>query len=267
MEDPYGAIASLYDLEHDDFTDDLDFYLALAARTGGPILEVGCGTGRVAAALARAGHAVVGVDPSSAMLDRARRRGADRPPGSLTLIEGRLTGLPPGGPVRLAIVALNTWNHLTDPRDQAATLSRIVAWLAPGGTLALDLANPDLGLITQADDVVRLLWTGRDPATGETIMKLESRRTDEARQIQRVTIFYDRIGADGICRRTLTTFDQRYTFPGEVTASVERAGLIGHNIYGSYDLDPYEAGSDRLILLAQRPGDRGRKRQRDQGSR
>lgn len=267
VDDPYQAIADLYDLEHDAFTDDLDFYRALADRTGGPILEVGCGTGRVAVALARAGHTVIGIDPSAAMIERARRRGAGLPPGALTLIQGRLPDLPPGGPVGLAIIALNTWNHLTDPGDQTATLRRIVAWLAPGGTLAIDLANPDLGLITQPDDVVRLLWVGTDPGTGGTVMKQESRRTDEARQVQRVTVFYDRIAADGTCRRTVISFDQRYTFPAEMSVLVERSGLIGHNIHGSYDLDPYDAAGERLIVLAQRPGHRGRKRQRDEGSR
>ncbi|HEX2172978.1 MAG TPA: class I SAM-dependent methyltransferase [Dehalococcoidia bacterium] len=266
MPDPYAAIAALYDLEHDAFTADLDFYRPLADRTGGPILEVGCGTGRVAVALAAAGHTVIGLDPSPAMLDRARRRGAGLPPGALTLLEGRLTDLPPAGPVRLAIVPLNTWSHLTEPGEPAAALERLVAWLAPGGTLAIDLATPDLGLIGQPDDQVRLVWTGTDPVTGETVLRLESRRTDEARQVQRVTVIYDRIGEDGVCRRVVSAFDQRYTFPGEITALVERSGLIVHNVFGGYDLAPPETGSERLIVLAGRPGGRGRKRHRDQGS-
>lgn len=258
MTDPYAAIAELYDLEHDAYTDDLDFYRQLAARTGGPILEIGCGTGRVAVPLARAGHRTIGLDRSAAMIDRARVRGADVA-DRLTWIVGDLREAAPVEPVRLAIAALNTWNHLTDLADQSAALDRVVAWLAPGGTIAIELSPPDLGLITQPDDLVRLLWTGRGPVTGETIARFEARRTDETRQVQHVTLYYDRIDHAGVCRRVLTQFDQRYTFPGEIAALFERAGLIGHNYVGSYDLEPYQAGSERLIAIAQRPTRRRRK--------
>ena len=70
--DPYARIADLYEAEHRSWTDDLDLYRALAARSGGPVLELGCGTGRIAIALAEAGHEVHGVDTSDAMLAIAR---------------------------------------------------------------------------------------------------------------------------------------------------------------------------------------------------
>ena len=260
MEDPYRAIAELYDLEHDAFTDDLDFYRNLAARSGSPVLDVGCGTGRVALALAAAGFSVIGLDPSEAMLARARERAAHLPPDRVTWLHGPVAGVAPGGPVRLAIVALNTWNHLVDLSEQLAALTRLREWLVPGGLLAFDLASPDLGLIGQPDDLVRLLWTGTWPGTGERVMKFESRRTDEARQLHWVTLFYDRVDGNGICRRIVTTFAQRYTFPGEIRALVEQSGLIVHNMYGSYELDPYGTGSERLIVIAQRPARQRRER-------
>src|SRR5438105_2739833 len=69
------VVARYYDLEHDALTEDVALYCELArAGGGGPVLELGCGTGRVLAGLVRSGHAVVGVDWSRPMLERAERR-------------------------------------------------------------------------------------------------------------------------------------------------------------------------------------------------
>src|SRR5438874_377731 len=72
--DPYAALARFYDLDHAGFADDLDFWRNLARQIGGPVLEVGCGSGRVLLPLARAGFEVVGIDTSAPMLDRLKAR-------------------------------------------------------------------------------------------------------------------------------------------------------------------------------------------------
>src|SRR5688572_27682718 len=74
--DPYAAIVDFYDLEHGDFTDDLDLYVHLGEMIGDPIVEVGCGTGRILIPLAQAGHRVTGIDSSTAMLARAEQAAA-----------------------------------------------------------------------------------------------------------------------------------------------------------------------------------------------
>jgi cyclopropane fatty-acyl-phospholipid synthase-like methyltransferase len=75
--DPYAAIAALYDLEHGEYDADLDLYLSLALATGDPVLELGCGSGRLLVPLAEAGHRVTGVDQSRPMLERARAVAAE----------------------------------------------------------------------------------------------------------------------------------------------------------------------------------------------
>src|SRR5919107_6264760 len=72
LDDPYAQLPELYDLEHAGFTEDIDLYLRLAEVVGDPILELGCGTGRVLGPLAAAGNRVTGIDRSGPMLDRAR---------------------------------------------------------------------------------------------------------------------------------------------------------------------------------------------------
>jgi SAM-dependent methyltransferase len=83
-ETPADALARLYDLDLAEDPGDIDLYLALAGRTGGPIVELACGSGRVAIPIAAAGHEVTGVDLDPAMLVRARcgvRRGPKAPVG------------------------------------------------------------------------------------------------------------------------------------------------------------------------------------------
>src|SRR3712207_2002018 len=112
LDDPYAELPELYDLEHAEFTEDIDLYLRLAEVVGDPILELGCGTGRVLGPLAAAGHRVTGVDRSGAMLDRARSLLSEHA-GALsqrvTLIEDLMTEAEraPGGPFGLAIFSLN----------------------------------------------------------------------------------------------------------------------------------------------------------------
>src|SRR5215210_4150658 len=96
QDDPYAELPELDDLEHAGFSEDVDLYLRLAEVVGDPILELGCGTGRVLGALAAAGNWVIGVDRSRPMLDRARsglqvqaQSGTDS--RRVTLVEGNMT--------------------------------------------------------------------------------------------------------------------------------------------------------------------------------
>ena len=84
--DEYDRIARYYDLTHDRLTADVPFLLAQAAEAGGPVLEIGCGSGRLLVPLARAGQTITGVDRSAEMLARAEPRLAALPAQALSLI-------------------------------------------------------------------------------------------------------------------------------------------------------------------------------------
>jgi SAM-dependent methyltransferase len=246
--DPYAALAELYDLEHDPFDDDLALYEALARRVGGTVLDVGCGTGRVANALARRGFSVIGVDPSPAMLEVGRRRAAGL--ATVRYFEGDAVGLPVDEPVGLVIFALDTFAHLLTAADQIAALRRVRGLLNRRGRLVLDLSAPDPATWIREDGVMVHAWTRT--VGGEQVQKLVVRTVDETAQVQTLRLLYDRWANGGSPRRVSAELRLRYFFPSELALLLTLGGFAPEGWYGDYDLSPFEADSARLIVIARR---------------
>jgi SAM-dependent methyltransferase len=254
MPDPYARLAAYYDIENADLVDDLPAYAALADRFGGPVLDVGCGTGRVTFHLAGRGLRVVGVDLSPAMLERARQRAAHHnlDPAQLEWVEANVTQLALDEDFGLAVFAYNGFMHLLRQADQVAALAHIAAHLKPGGGLAIDLPNPVE--MFQAEDVAGLVVERifTNPATGATVIQQSLARLDRATQIMDLTWVYDSVDADGMLRRDMVPLRLRYTLAPEMHLLIERTGLQVEGLYGDYDLNPYEEESPRLFVVATR---------------
>lgn len=252
IQDPYADIADFYDLEHHDFTDDLDLYANLAATIGDPIVEVGCGAGRILVPLAQAGHRVTGTDVSTAMLAKAEdaviRAGvSDR----VTLEHGDMRDAPPSphGPFGLAIIALNGVLHLDSPDAQRATLRALHDALDPRGQLVLDVFNPTPDALRALEGVHHEgSWRQDD---GTTVQKFSSRRVHLSSQTIATDLWYDLTGPSGTLQRVSTRFQMRYLHRSELELILELAGFVEWQVYGSYDLDPFEDGSERLIVTAE----------------
>jgi SAM-dependent methyltransferase len=153
---------------------------------------------------------------------------------------------------RMAFVALNTFMHFTTLESQTRTLERIKGHLLPGGLLALDLFNPHPDLLDDADGRLIHDFTRPGPDDGAVTTRFHSQRVDPATQTLEVCFFYDEVGADGLLRRTVAPFDLHYFTRREVELLLERTGFAVEDVYGSYDLDPYWAGSPKLIVVGQR---------------
>lgn len=253
----FEAVARYYDLDYDAVDEDLPLYRCLVQAADGPVLEVGCGTGRVLPALASRGARVIGLDLAAAMLVRARARLGGR---TVDLVRGDARALPVRGPFRLIVIAADSFMHFASPAEQVRVLRQLAAVLAPSGRLVIDLTNPAVPGFIEDDGQMVLAWTRPDPETGRPVTKWVARHVDPATQVQDVQFFYDALGPDATVRRTWVPFALRYCYRYELELLWERCGLAIEAIYGGYDLEPFGADSSRLILIG---GRRRRRRSSD----
>jgi SAM-dependent methyltransferase len=250
------ALARLYDVDLLDDPGDLELYLALAARSGGRILELGVGSGRLAVPLAAAGWLVTGVDLNPAMLARARTRAAAAGPEAaarLELVEGDARGLRLAGRFRLAFVALNSLLAFGDRVDQAAAIQALADHLEPGGIGVVDVWLPDAEDLARYDGRVLLEYARADPETGRTVVKTGAALHDSTSQTVQLTSIYDEGGQGEPPVRWLRSDRVRLVGADELRATAEAAGLIVEVVAGGYDLEPIGPGAGRAVLVAVRP--------------
>jgi SAM-dependent methyltransferase len=244
----YDTLARFYDLEHAELTADLVFYLHYARMAGGPVLEVGCGTGRVLLHLAEAGIPVTGVDSSPAMLSLARAKLGDR----VRLLEGDMRSVELAERYALIIISINTFMHLLTTTDQLDALLNLARHLAPDGRLIIDLPSGDELTHQDPDARLTLERTFLDPKTKHQIMKLVASRIDWATQTQEVTYVYDELLEDGTVRRTVVPMPLRHVFRYELDLLLRKSGYRLKALFGDYDLSAYGEGGPRMIAVAQR---------------
>lgn len=247
---PARLLARLYDWEHDSFTADLDLYVALAQRTGGPVLELTCGTGRLLEALARRGFHVVGFDSSPDMLERARAR-LDGLGARATLSQADLRDPLPVGPFQMVVLTLNALGFLEETPAQIDLLARIRERMAEDGVLVLDLVHA-APLWDQPQGVSVLQRSGADGEIGARVTKWIVQRVFPARQQIRLDCFYDLVWSDGSFTRLDESVSLRYFSRYEIELLLTAAGLRVENIYGDYDLQSFSDESPRMIVFANR---------------
>lgn len=253
----YDRLSRYYDAAHAALTDDIDFMLALAAETGDPILELGCGSGRLLLPLARAGHRVTGVDNSPAMLELARARLAAEPAAVATRV--RLLTADMADPylpdesatTALALVGVNTFMHLSE-RPALAALRGVARLLRPGGVVCLDVDNPfTLAAVAEAADLaLEAAWS--DPTTGRTVQQWAAFAPVNGEQAVDVTWAFEEHGPDA-APPTSVTMRYHYAYPHQLELLLAQSGLRLTALYGDYDRGPFSEDSERLVLLAQRP--------------
>lgn len=251
MTDPYAIDARFYDAIHGERRDDVGLWLSYAGRTDRPVLEVGCGTGRIALELARAGHTVVGIDPSEAMLQIARSRAEDDAL-EVTFIQGRVTELTlEEGHYGFALIPADVFLYCTDAQEQVVTLGALAQALQFNGLLAVDLPGPALWLDPSTNGQQVLTFSG-ETAEGEQFDAWQVHEDDLATQERWLRVTYEQTGSDGLVRRFQSEHQLRYVYRFEIELLLSLAGLALLDVYGDYDLGPLTNESERMIVIARR---------------
>lgn len=246
-------LARLYDLDLEGQRDDVELYLALAGRRVHSILELACGTGRIAIPLAEAGHQVIGVDNDGNMLGRARRAWAataTQGAGTLEFVDADLTELHLGRRFDLVILGLNTLPMLPGRTAQLTALRLGAEHLARDGRLVIDTWLPAAADLAAYDGSIGLAWQREDPETGATVAKLWSAEYDSATATALITTFFDTWPAGGGAVHRLARRDELHLLGvGELLMLVAQAGLTVTTSAGDYAMEPLGPGSERVVLV------------------
>ncbi|MBC7811261.1 MAG: class I SAM-dependent methyltransferase, partial [Burkholderiales bacterium] len=223
-----------------------------AEEYGGPIFEVGCGSGRVMLHLAQEGYDVHGIDNEASMLERGRRRVSGFPHlrERLTFLHGDVLTYDLKGSYKLTLLSYNSLMHFHEQETQIALLKRLRALTDAEGLLAIDLPNAGEAFATQDSDAIALERTFIEPETGHLVMQQAYSTLDRVEQLMHVTWVYDEITGDGVVQRTLAPIIMRYYFYSELCLLLAAAGFKVEEVYGDPDHGPFEDGCPRMIVLA-----------------
>ena len=200
-DDPY-ADGLLYDLEYADVREDVDLYLQRASEAEGPVVELGCGTGRLTIPLARAGIPITGVEASPSMLERLRAKLEREEPAvrdRIALHAGSWATFRPTAPADVVLWPFNALHHSRDEAALRDVLVHVRSYVRPTGRLALDAYLPDPLLYGRDPDRRYEPRTFVDPLTGDLLESWEQGWWDEDAHVHHVVYVYRSGGAE---RRT-----------------------------------------------------------------
>lgn len=237
---------------------DADFFAELAARIGGPILELGCGTGRIAWRLAGTGHEVVGLDRSAAMLERAeaKRAIAGVAAWNPTFVEGDMAEFDLGRLFRLVIVPYRAFQALLEPELQRSCLAAVRRHLDDGGRLVLDLFDPRLEwcLPIAAGSPRPVRETVRHPESKRQVtIEVVSRSNDPFRQVFDEMWRFRELDVDGsVVREEHERLSLRWTYRFEVRYLLELAGFEVEASYGDFHGSPPAYGREQVWVARPR---------------
>jgi SAM-dependent methyltransferase len=222
------------------------FYREEARRTGGPVLELACGTGRLTIPLAQDRHEVVGLDASPAMLARARQKAAEAGV-TATFVSGDMRAFDLGRRFGLVLVSCNSLGHLTEPEDLQACLAAVRRHLAPGGMLAFDVVLPDPRHLVPPEDGPRRLDLGPNPTSA-----IEGEEWVEYDPVRQLRIAHWRLWPPDQEEVALAPLVQRQFFPLELPLLLQASGLDLVARYGDFARNPLEPWSLNQVCLARR---------------
>ena len=237
---------TLYHAHHSLHLEDLPFWLGLTRRFPGPVLELGCGTGRVLIPLAQAENEVYGLDKDPGMLNVLQHNMSEGMNNAF-IFQADFTAYRLAKPFGLVLLACNTYSTLAPP-IRRRLLQRALDHLHPVGAFAASLPNPVLlnRLPRRANPEIEEIFA--HPVDGEPVqVSSEWRRDEHGFHLQ---WHYDHLLPQGEVERLSVEVTHFPTSAGEYRDEILAAGFHDLKMIGGFDGSDYTPGSPQLILLA-----------------
>jgi SAM-dependent methyltransferase len=242
----------LYDLVYSWYGPDRAFYVARAQEAAGPVLEVGCGTGRILIPTLEAGVDIDGIDLREEMIAAARRKAEalGRAPNLMVADMRDFTM-----PRRYALVTMpfRVFQHALTSADQIRTLKVARDHLEPGGALVFNVFFPNYARLAGPDGEQVLEKEFAHPETGLPVMYYSTAWRDRVNQTMRIEAEIaesDPRGYAGATHRY--QFHMRWTFRGEMELLLHTAGFARFQVKGGFDGRPLETDADEMVWTAWR---------------
>ncbi|MEO5686439.1 MAG: class I SAM-dependent methyltransferase [Burkholderiaceae bacterium] len=236
-----------YDLEQGPLSQArIEFWRRMAQQFGGPVLELGCGTGLVAIPVAAMGLSVTGVDLCAPLLAHAQAK-ALRDDVDVRWVQSDVRAL--ALPRRFGFVILtgNAFQAFLTKADQRALMATVRGHLAPEGVFGFETRNPaGHALRDEPEGPTEIDYVD---VAGRRVLLTSSQRWDEAAQVIHWTTYRRWTSADGAPQERTTRIACRFTSPDDIEDLLDAAGLEIVTQYGDWNFSPFRASGERLITL------------------
>jgi len=240
--------AQIYDLQDEGYYDDYPLTERWARAIGGPLLDLACGTGRMAFRMAALGYQVTGVDITPEMIARARQKAAQQAVSiDWVVANARTFHLQKQFP--FIYMLENAWQFFLTRADQEAMLARVREHLLPEGCFLFETRNPS------PRNLLEVRHPGGDTYTtsdGGPLMVTEQQHYDPMTQIQHYTRHLTFLQPGGVQDEKTLRVALRYVFPQEMEALLFYNGFQIRSCYGSWQQEPLTATSPAMIYVCQR---------------
>jgi len=217
--------------------DDLDFYLKCAQQYGDPILEIGCGTGRLMGEFVTAGYKIVGMDNSEEMLGAGTWQQNEELRRRITTVVGDMRDFSLDQKFNLIVLSFGTFAHLLTDQDRLKALHCIKTHLNPSGALAMD---ESVDLTRHDSEKLEVKAERVDPKTGLPVRMLSNYIRDKRRRCVCRYDYIDWLEEDCVVKRMILRASFRYSSAEETKALMESAGFNQIEVYGDFDGCPYD---------------------------
>jgi SAM-dependent methyltransferase len=242
-------IPALYHEHHRHFDEDLPFWIDLARRYGGPVLELGCGTGRVLIPLAKAGFRCFGLDHSREMLEFLQSRIPGSKIHQISTIQADFTSFKLDLQFPLIILPCNTFSTL-DTQSRGLAITAIKEHLLPGGIFAVSIPNPDALSTEDSADPPEIETFFPHPFTRNPVQV----SCEIVSAVEQVTFNwnYDHLMPDGKVERLRIATSHFLTSSSHFIEAFQQLGFKIENTFGDFDSSPFNINSTNLIIITRK---------------